>query len=876
MLPREADRREAAETVIERLVADGGQRVLGWRDVPVDERVPGSGARPTMPVIRQLFIGHGEGDFERRLYGIRRRAERGLGDAVYFCSFSSRTMVLKGMLGAPQLPRFYKDLCDPRFASALAIVHSRFSTNTFPSWSLAHPFRFVAHNGEINTLRGNVNWMRAREHALGEFAEVRPVIPNGASDSASFDAVLELLVLAGRPLAHAVMMMVPEAWEGRDDLPEALRGFYAYHEKIMEPWDGPASITFSDGRILGAKLDRNGLRPGRWLQTDDGWVVLASETGAMPVDPARVIKRGRLKPGALWIVDLDRGQVFADREVECEIASRRPYGQWASEATIRLEDVAVSATLPEPPMHTAPMFGFTREDLDVLIGPMVQAGKEPTGSMGADSALAALSDQAPALFSYFKQRFAQVTNPAIDSLREDLVMSLTTWLGRGPELLADAAPTTRRLRLPTPILTAEDLDRVCSSPLPWAPIDATWPISLGEAGLEAAVERVVAAAVKAVSGGAEILVIGDRNVGPKRAPVPALLATAAVHHELVRAGLRTRTSLVIDSGEPREVHHFACLVGYGADAVHGWLAGDGIVPGLGPGLLKTMSKMGVSTVSAYRGAQVFEAIGLAPELVDRYFTGTPSKVGGIGLRGLAREVLMRHGRSYLPVGGIYRWRRGGERHSWNPDTVPALQRGEWRPYVEAADEAARYGSLRGQLAFRETDGIDLDNVEPVTEIMKRFVTGAMSLGSISPEAHEALAVAMNEIGGRSNTGEGGEDPARFARQPALLDQAGRVRPVRRDHRLPRQRGRAADQGGAGRQARRGRPASGPQGRRQHRQAAVRDARAWSSSRRRRTTTSTRSRISSSSSTTCAARTRRRASASSWRRRRASGRSRRAS
>jgi glutamate synthase domain-containing protein 2/glutamate synthase domain-containing protein 1/glutamate synthase domain-containing protein 3 len=767
MLPREEDRRSAVETVIERLVVDGGQTVLGWRDVPVDARVPGPGALTTMPVMRQLLIGSAEADqeaFERRLYGIRRRAERGLGDAVAFPSFSSRTMVLKGMLSAPQLPRFYKDLCDPRFTSALAIVHSRFSTNTFPSWALAHPFRFIAHNGEINTLRGNVNWMRAREHVLGEFAEVRPVIPAGASDSASFDSVLELLVLAGRPLAHAVMMMVPEAWEGRDDLPEDLRGFYAYHEKLMEPWDGPASITFSDGRVLGAKLDRNGLRPGRWAQTDDGWVVLASETGALPLEPARIVRRGRLKPGALWIVDLQRGALFADREVECEIASRRPYGTWASEATIRLEDVAPGTPLPlpeEPLERLRIAFGYTREDLDILIGPMAETGKEPTGSMGADGALPALSDRAPSLFSYFKQRFAQVTNPAIDSLREDLVMSLTTWLGTGPALLDDAQPPGRRLRLASPVLTAEDLTRVVSSPLPWAVLDATWPVSLGDAGLEAAVERLVAEASRAAAAGTDILVIGDRRVSSSRAPIPALLAVAAVHHELVRAGLRTRCSLVVDSGEPREVHHVACLVGYGADAVHPWLAGDEIVPALGKGLLKVMSKMGVSTVSAYRGAQVFEAIGLGPELIERHFVGTPSKLGGLGLRGLAREVLMRHGRTYMPAGGLYRWRRDGERHTWNPETVASLQRGEWRRYVEATDQASRHGALRGQLAFREQSPIGLDDVEPATEIMKRFATGAMSLGSISPEAHETLALAMNEIGGRSNTGEGGEDPARF-------------------------------------------------------------------------------------------------------------------
>ncbi|MDA0165857.1 glutamate synthase large subunit [Solirubrobacter ginsenosidimutans] len=768
MLPPEVDRRSAAETVIERLVSDGGQRVLGWRDVPVDARVPGSGARVSMPVIRQLFIGSREAGqlaFERRLYGIRRRAERGLGDAVAFPSFSSRTMVLKGMLGAPQLPRFYKDLCDPRFASALAIVHSRFSTNTFPSWALAHPFRFIAHNGEINTLRGNVNWMRAREHSLGEFSEVRPVIPSGASDSASFDAVLELLVLAGRPLAHAVMMMVPEAWEGREDLPEHLRGFYAYHEKLMEPWDGPASITFSDGRVLGAKLDRNGLRPGRWAQTDDGWVVLASETGALPLEPARVVRRGRLKPGALWIVDLDRGALFADREVECEIASRKPYGTWAAEATIRLEDVAPGTPLPPPEESFEALriaFGYTREDLEILIGPMAEAGKEPTGSMGADAALPALSDMAPPLFSYFKQRFAQVTNPAIDSLREDLVMSLTTWLGRGPALLDDVQPTGRRLRLASPVLTGDDLTRVIASPLPWVPVDITWPVSLGVAGLEAAIERVVGEASSAAASGADILVLGDRRVGPGRAPIPSLLAVSAVHHSLVRAGLRTRCSLVVDSGEPREVHHVACLVGYGADAVHPWLAGDEIVPALGKGLLKVMSKMGVSTVNAYRGAQVFEAIGLGPELIERHFVGTPSKLGGIGLRGLAREVLERHARTYLPAGGLYRWRRDGERHGWNPDTVAALQRGEWRRYVEASDAAARHGALRGQLAFRDTPSIPLEDVEPATEIMKRFATGAMSLGSISPEAHESLALAMNEIGGRSNTGEGGEDPARFA------------------------------------------------------------------------------------------------------------------
>ncbi len=695
--------------MIERLVTDGGQAVLGWRDVPVDAGVPGPGARTSMPVIRQLLIGSGEPDqlaFERRLYGIRRRAERGLGDAVAFPSFSSRTMVLKGMLGAPQLPRFYKDLCDPRFASALAIVHSRFSTNTFPSWALAHPFRFIAHNGEINTLRGNVNWMRAREHSLGEFSEVRPVIPPGASDSASFDAVLELLVLAGRPLAHAVMMLVPEAWEGRDDLPEHLRGFYAYHEKLMEPWDGPASITFSDGRVLGAKLDRNGLRPGRWAQSADGWVVLASESGALPLDPngrapraaeagravdrrprpRRAVRRprGRVRdrgPAAVWVVggggdDPDRGRLARPRR---------------------------SPPAEETPERLRAAFGYTREDLEILIGPMAETGKEPTGSMGADGALPALSDMAPPLFAYFKQRFAQVTNPAIDSLREDLVMSLTTWLGRGPDLLADApAPSPAA---PAAVAGADERragarDRVaarrgCRSTSPGRPRSASaGPGGRASSGSWArprkAAPRAPTSSCSATGGSARAARRSRRCW-----PSPRSITRSSAR------GLRTRCSLVVDSGEPREVHHVACLVGYGADAVHPWLAGDAIVPALGEGPAQDdvqdgrLDRHRLPRRAGVRGDRARAGADRAP--LRRH--AVQARRARAARRSRARCSSATRAPT-CPAGGLYRWRRDGERHGWNPDTVAgaaarrvaALRRGLRRRRARTARCAASWRS----------------------------------------------------------------------------------------------------------------------------------------------------------------------------------------
>jgi glutamate synthase (NADPH/NADH) large chain len=828
------DRRRAE---LERLLIDAlaGQQLqaLGWRDVPVRPEHCGRIARQAAPVIRQLFIGaprgappardQGSGEspvdqdaFERALYVARRSAELASGEELVVPTCSSRTIVYKGMLSAPQLSRFYPDLTDQRVESALALVHSRFSTNTFPSWELAHPYRMLAHNGEVNTLAGNRNWMRARSSQLAsprfgdDIAALLPVIQPGGSDSATLDNVLELLVMAGRSVPHAVMMLIPQAYLGRDDLPVEVRDFYRYHSCLMEPWDGPASVSFTDGRIIGATLDRNGLRPGRWMVTTDGWVLLASEAGTLPADPALVRAKGRLRPGRLFVVDLERGKVFADGQVEAEVAARRPYGRWYDEHVVHLDE------LPEAPprlpaaesLRTRQLaFGWTQEDLRTVVAPLAAEGKEPNGSMGTDVPLAVLSDQAPPLFSYFKQRFAQVTNPAIDPLRESIVMSLETAIGPEQNLLEETPEHARQLVMDQPILRGGDLEKLrqVDHPVFGADtIDCTWLMAAGPDGLEQALARICADADAAIARGATILILSDRATSAERVPIPSLLAVAAVHHHLVRSGTRLRAGLVVESGEPREVHHMACLIGYGASAVNPYLlfeslpdliaCGDlppgidaeeataNVIAGLGKGLLKVISKMGISTIHSYTGAQIFEAIGLGADLVDRHFHGTASRIGGVGIDVLAREALDRHARAYpahhealLPPGGLYAWRRFGETHMWNPDTVTLLQQavrdGDGRTaYAEFArlvnEDVGRRATLRGLLRFRQAaEPIPLDEVEPAAQIVKRFATGAMSLGSISPEAHETLAIAMNRIGGKSNTGEGGEDPRRYAPDP---------------------------------------------------------------------------------------------------------------
>jgi len=818
-LPADGDRRRAAERLLSETVEAEGQRVIGWRDVPVDLEKAGAAARECAPVIRQLFVASSDtiadqDAFERKLYVIRRVVENALGDDLVFASLSSRTLVYKGMLSAPQLTGFYPDLNDERLTTALALVHSRFSTNTFPSWALAHPYRMIAHNGEINTLTGNRNWMHARESRLAsalfgdDLERVLPVIQPGGSDSATFDNVLELLVLAGRSLPHAVMMMVPAAYRGRDDLPDGLAGFYDYHSSLIEPWDGPASITFTDGRMIGATLDRNGLRPGRWVETTDGWVVLASEAGALPVPTKLVKRKGRLKPGRLFIVDLERGEVLADGEVEREIAAQRPYGRWHEQCAVHINDLPAREPLArsrEPLRARQLAFGYSQEDLRVLIAPMAAKGKEPDGSMGNDAALAVLSDRQPSLFSYFKQLFAQVTNPAIDPVREDVVMSLVTSVGPEENLLDEAPHHAHQLVLEQPILCDGELEKlrqVSHEVFNAETIDITWPVVDGPDGLAAGVARICAEASELIARGVNVIILSDRALGPERAPIPSLLAVASVHHHLVRAGTRLAAGLVIESGDPREVHHMACLIGYGASAVNPYLmleslpdliatadlpakmtvdeAELAVVRGLGKGLLKTMSKMGISTIQSYCGAQVFEAVGLAGELIDRHFTGTTSRIEGIGLDVLAREALARHARAYpasaddlLPVGGIYAWRRDGEQHIWNPETIVLLQDAvrngggaeAYERYSRLVNEdASRRATLRGLLEFRAAGpAIPLEEVEPAKEIVRRFATGAMSLGSISPEAHETLAIAMNRIGGKSNTGEGGEDARRYER-----------------------------------------------------------------------------------------------------------------
>jgi glutamate synthase domain-containing protein 2/glutamate synthase domain-containing protein 1/glutamate synthase domain-containing protein 3 len=821
-LPRDDGRRAELEALLEKAVTDEGQRVVGWRDIPVDKDYVGITANFYAPYIKHLVVAaegplaEDQDAFERKLYVIRRVAELAAGPELVMPSFSSRTVVYKGMLTAPQLLGYYPDLQDGRTKSALALVHSRFSTNTFPSWELAHPYRMIAHNGEINTLRGNVNWMRARESQLAselfgdDLAKILPIVRPGGSDSATFDNVLELLTLAGRSVPHAVMMMIPEAHEGRPDLPDDLKGFYAFHSCLMEPWDGPAAVAFTDGRVIGATLDRNGLRPGRWLETKDGWVVLGSETGVLDEPPENVLRKGRLQPGNIFLVDLGRGRIVEDGEVKREIAGQRPYGEWFEQGIVHLADLPEREplSLSEPLRNLQFAFGYTQEDMKVLLAPTAARAEEPIGSMGNDLALAVLSDSHPPLFSYFKQLFAQVTNPPIDPIREAIVMSVSTGVGSERNLLDETPEHARQLAMETPILRNHELEKlrqVDSSVFRAYTIDITWPVAEGPDGMENALARICAEADEVLADGINVLILSDRAAGPERAPMPALLAVGAVHHHLVREGTRLQTGLVLESGEPREVHHFATLIGYGASAINPYLmfeslgelvragkvhdvddvevAEKNVVKGIAKGLLKTISKMGISTIQSYNGAQIFEAVGLAPELVERCFTGTASRIGGIGLDVLARETLDKHANAYpqthadiLPVGGIYAWRRDGEHHMWNPETIALLQHavrhGGQQTYEEYSrlvnDDAARRATLRGLLQFEELpedQWLPLDAIEPAKEIVKRFSTGAMSLGSLSREAHETLAIAMNRLGGRSNTGEGGEDPVRYTPDP---------------------------------------------------------------------------------------------------------------
>ncbi len=817
-LPSDPERRAELEQLIEETIEAEGQRAIWWRDVPVDDRYVGDTARLAAPVIRQVLIEASEEiadqeAFERKLYVTRRVIELSAGRDLALPSFSSRTMVYKGMLKAPQLPRYFPDLRDPRVASRLALVHSRFSTNTFPSWELAHPYRMIAHNGEVNTLRGNVNWMRARESQLAselfgeDLEKVIPVVREGQSDSATFDNVLELLVLSGRSIPHAVMMMVPEAYRTRTDIDPDVKGFYDFHSCLMEPWDGPAAVVFTDGRMAGAVLDRNGLRPGRWVQDTDGYVVLASETGVNTVAPEHIQRKGRLAPGKLFLVDLEEGRIVEDEEVKRRVARRRPYGEWYERSVVHIDDLPDREPRTpriEPLRSKQLAFGYSQEDLKLVIAPMASNGEESVASMGNDSALAVLSERQPPLFAYFKQLFAQVTNPPIDPIREAVVMSLQAGVGAEKNLLEESLDQAHQLVMDQPILRNHELEKlrqVSHDVFDAATLDITWAIEHGPDGMEIRLYDLCGEAAMYVDNGANILILSDRNVGPERVAMPSLLAVAAVHHHLVRRGTRLRTGLVIESGEPRSIHDMATLIGYGAAAINPYLmfesldeladrsllpvdldreeAEKRIVKAIGKGLLKTISKMGISTIQSYCGAQIFEAVGLAPELIDRHFTGTASRIGGVGLDELSSQAMERHFRAYprtkrevLPVGGVLQWRRDGEVHIWNPDTIAKLQhavRGNGdsaQTYAEYArgvnEDAARKASLRGLMTFRTApEPLPLDEIEPATEIVKRFTTGAMSLGALSREAHETLAIAMNRLGAKSNTGEGGEDPARY-------------------------------------------------------------------------------------------------------------------
>ncbi len=846
-LPQEPASRLACEYEIERAIKDEGQVLLGWRDVPRDPSVLGESVKAIEPVIRQVFVGRGKGvtvtdALERKLYIIRRvsgNAIRALnlahGKEFYVPSLSARTIVYKGMLLARDIANYYLELKDPRVASALALVHQRFSTNTFPSWELAHPFRMIAHNGEINTLRGNVNWIRARQQAISspilgkDLDKVWPLIYPGQSDSASFDNALELLVMGGYSLAHAMMLLIPEAWEGHTLMDPARRAFYEYHAAMMEPWDGPAAIAFTDGRQIGATLDRNGLRPARYLVTDDDHVVMASETGVLPIPEERIVKKWRLQPGKMFLIDLEAGRIIDDKELKDALAAARPYREWIERIRIKLDELPAPAEKREPAreplLDRQQAFAYTQEDLKFQLAPMAVNGEEPVGSMGNDSPLAVLSLKNKTLYHYFKQLFAQVTNPAIDPIREELVMSLVTFIGPKPNLLGiDEMNPPLRLEVSQPVLdfdqmeTIRHIEKYTDGKFKSFELDITYPVAWGKEAIEARLASLAAMAEDAVRSGYTILVISDRKMDRNHVAIPALLALSAIHQHLVGKGLRTSTGLVVETGSAREVHHFALLGGYGAEAVHPYLAFETLidmaekgllgevdakkacknfVKAVGKGLRKVMSKMGISTYMSYTGAQIFEAVGLARSLVDKYFTGTTSTVEGIGVFEVAEEAIRTHREAFgddpvlahaLDTGGEYHYRVRGEDHMWTPDAIAKLQHatrsGSYRTYKEYADiindQSKRFMTLRGLFEFRfdQAAPVPLEEVEPASEIVKRFSTGAMSLGSISTEAHTTLAIAMNRIGGKSNTGEGGEDRRRYAPvQPGetLMSRLGRDR-----------------------------------------------------------------------------------------------------
>ncbi|MGP8302513.1 glutamate synthase large subunit [Streptomyces inhibens] len=827
-----SDAQDAAEAVsrIETIAGEEGLDVIGWRVVPVAPQLLGNGARATMPAFSQLFVGDAENTglaLDRKAFALRKRAEREAG--VYFPSLSARTIVYKGMLTTGQLEPFFPDLSDRRFATAIALVHSRFSTNTFPSWPLAHPYRFVAHNGEINTVKGNRNWMQARESQLAsklfgngseeDLTRIFPVCTPDASDSASFDEVLELLHLGGRSLPHSVLMMVPEAWENSTAMDPAQRAFYQYHSTMMEPWDGPACVTFTDGTQVGAVLDRNGLRPGRYWVTDDGLVVLSSEVGVLDIDPAKVVRKGRLQPGKMFLVDTAEHRIIEDDEIKAGLAAEHPYQEWLDSGLIELAD------LPEREhiVHThasvtrrQQTFGYTEEELRVILAPMAKAGAEPIGSMGTDSPIAALSERPRLLFDYFTQLFAQVTNPPLDAIREEMVTSLISSLGPQGNLLEPTAASCRSVTLPFPVIDNDELAKLihinADGDMPGmkaVTLSGLYRVSGGGESLAARIEEICAEADAAIDDGARLIVLSDRHSDAEHAPIPSLLLTSAVHHHLIATKERTQVGLLVEAGDVREVHHVALLIGYGAAAVNPYLAMESVedlvragtfLPGvetetaiknlikaLGKGVLKVMSKMGISTVASYRGAQVFEAVGLDEGFVATYFHGTATKIGGAGLDVIAKEVAARHAKAYpasgiaathraLEIGGEYQWRREGEPHLFDPDTVFRLQHSTrtrrydiFKKYTERVNEQSqRLMTLRGLFALKthengksDREPISIDEVEPASEIVKRFSTGAMSYGSISREAHETLAIAMNQLGGKSNTGEGGEDPDRL-------------------------------------------------------------------------------------------------------------------